>query len=119
MATALSSEESSGMRTALGAVVCILAVALGVVLLALTPDADRLPPGGRLVPVFVVVVGWSFTGLGAYAWWRRPDNATGALMAAFGLTVLLSGMVISDAPLLYLLSGSRMPSPSPSSSTCC
>ena len=93
------------MRTALGAVVCILAVALGVVLLALTPDADRLPPGGRLVPVFVVVVGWSFTGLGAYAWWRRPDNATGALMAAFGLTVLLSGMVISDAPLLYLLSG--------------
>ena len=105
MAAALTTREPGAARALLVAAVCLVAVVLGVVLLALTPDAERLPPGGRLVPVLVVVVGWSFAGLGAFASWRRPDNATGALMAAFGLAVLLSGMVISDARLPYLVSG--------------
>ena len=105
MAAALTTREPGAARASLVAAVCLVAVVLGVVLLALTPDAERLPPGGRLVPVLVVVVGWSFAGLGAFASWRRPDNATGALMAAFGLAVLLSGMVISDARLPYLVSG--------------
>jgi signal transduction histidine kinase len=96
---------SGGARTALVALACGVALALGVALLALTPDADRLPPGGRLVPVFIVIVGWSFCGLGAYTSWRRPDNATGALMAVFGLVVLLSGMTISDAPVPFLVAG--------------
>lgn len=97
--------ESGGAHAALVALFGLVAVILGVLLLALTPDAERLPPGGRLVPVFVVVVGWGFAGIGAFAWLRRPDNATGTLMAAFGLAVLLSGLSIADAPLLYLLSG--------------
>ena len=85
------------------AAACIAAVALGILLLALTPGAERLPPGGRLVPVFIVIVGWSFAGLGLFAWWRRPDNPLGPLMAAFGLVVLLSGLSIADAPGLFLL----------------
>ena len=105
MATALSREESGAARAAVVAGVFLVALALGVALLALTPDADRLPPGGRLVPVLTVAVGWSFAALGGFAAWRRPDNATGVLLAAFGLAVLLSGMVIADARLPYLLSG--------------
>ena len=64
----------------------------------------RLPPGGRLVPVFVVSSAGASPGSALFAWWRRPDNAIGALMAAFGLAVLVSGLSIADAPVLYLLS---------------
>jgi signal transduction histidine kinase len=91
-------------RAALVTVLCGVTLALGLLLLALTPEATRLPPGGRLVPVFVVVVGWSFAVLGAFAWWRRPDNPTGALMAAFATVVLLSGLSIADAQVPFLLS---------------
>jgi hypothetical protein len=73
---------------ALVAVVCLLGAAAGVAVLALTPDATRLPPGGRAVPLLAVVIGWRFTGVGAFVWLRRPDNATGALMAAFGVASL-------------------------------
>ena len=42
--------ELAGTRAAL-ALMLVPALALGVLLLSLTPDATRLPPGGRLVPV--------------------------------------------------------------------
>ena len=89
---------------ALVAVVCLVAVAAGVAVLALTPDATRLPPGGRAVPVLAVVVGWTSTGVGAFTWLRRPDNASGPLMAAFGLASMVSVLSISDSPALYLIS---------------
>jgi signal transduction histidine kinase len=97
--------ESGGARTAVVALACGIGLALGLTLLALTPDATRLPPGGRLVPVFIVIVGWSFGALGAYTAWRRPDNATGALMGGFGLVVLVSGFSIADAQVPFLVSG--------------
>jgi signal transduction histidine kinase len=31
-----------------------------------------------------LVVGWSFIGVGLYAWWRRPSNRIGPLMTATG-----------------------------------
>ena len=34
------------------------------------------------------VIGWSFIGTGLFAWWRRPDNRSGALMVAVGLRVV-------------------------------
>jgi signal transduction histidine kinase len=84
---------------------CVAALTLGVLLLAMTPDATRVPPGGRLVLVLTVVVGWGFAGLGAFAAWRRPDNATGALMTAFGVAALLSGMRVSGDALPFLVAG--------------
>ena len=98
---------AQGPPAALAAVVALLAAtaaALGVVLLHVTPGADRLPAGGRAVPVLVVVVGWAFVAAGATAWLRRPDNRTGALLLVFGLVVLLSGLTIDDDPLPYLVS---------------
>ncbi len=91
-------------RTALLTAVVLAALALGGALLALAPGATRLPAGGRAVPVLVVVIGWAFAAVGVLAWHRRPANRTGALLVAFGGTVLLSGLVISDAALPYLVS---------------
>ena len=54
-------------------------------ILAATPDFERLPPGGRAIPYIGVALAWGFVGVGAYAWLRRPDNRTGALMIAVGL----------------------------------
>ena len=49
-------------RTAVLATVLLAALGLGVALLRLAPDADRLPAGGRAVPVLVVAIGWAFVG---------------------------------------------------------
>ena len=45
------------------AVICLVAVGVGVAVLAATPDATRLPPGGRAVPPMAVLAGWSFVGV--------------------------------------------------------
>ena len=96
-------------RTALLGTVLLAALALGVALLLLAPGADRPLAGGRAVPVLIVAIGWAFVAVGWSAWRRRPDNRTGALLAVFGLTVLLSGLVIADAALPYLALGDRRP----------
>ena len=38
---------------------------------------------GALIAVSLVL-GWSFIGTGLYAWERRPENGTGALMVIVG-----------------------------------
>jgi signal transduction histidine kinase len=91
-------------RRALAAAVCLIALALSAVTVVLTPGATRLPVGGRVVPVLVMVAGWGFAWVGAFAWLRRPDNRTGLLMVAVGVLVLLDNFAIADAPLLRLLS---------------
>jgi signal transduction histidine kinase len=91
-------------RIAVLSALSLAALGLGAALLALTPGATSLPAGGRAVPVFVVIIGWGFVGVGCAAWRRRPDNRTGALLVAFGFTVLVSGFVIADTALAYLAS---------------
>ena len=94
----------SGRRAAALGVALAAALVLGIVLLRLTPDATRLPPGGRAVPVLVVVIGWSFVALGCAAWLRRADTAMGALLTMFGFAVLVSGLYVSEDPAPYLAS---------------
>jgi signal transduction histidine kinase len=48
-----------------------------------------------------LLVGWSFIGTGLLAWWRRPDNRTGALMTATGFAWFASGMSSADEDVLY------------------
>jgi hypothetical protein len=56
---------------------------MGAALIALGLTSDHLElPGLHLAPM--VFVGWSFVGVGLYAWWRRPENRFGALMVAAG-----------------------------------
>ena len=47
------------------------------------------------------VVGWSFIGVGLYAWRRRPESRTGALMVLLGFAVVLSALAFANAPLPY------------------
>ena len=48
-----------------------------------------------------LLVGWSFTGAGLVAWWRRPGNRTGPLMAAVGFAWFASGVSASDDDVVF------------------
>jgi signal transduction histidine kinase len=50
-----------------------------------------------------LLVGWSFIGTGVFAWWRRPGNRTGLLMAAAGFAWFASGVSASDSDALFTI----------------
>jgi signal transduction histidine kinase len=81
----------------------IAALVLGVVVLILASDAQRLPSGGRGVGYLGVALAWGFVAVGSYATLRRPDRRTGVLMIAVGLATLLAGLQFSDAALSWLV----------------
>ena len=83
--------------------VWIAALVLGVVVLSLASDAERLPPGGRGVGYLGVALAWGFVAVGSYVALRRPDRRTGVLMIAVGLVTLTAGLQFSDAPLPWLV----------------
>jgi signal transduction histidine kinase len=51
--------------------------------------------------IFGPAVGWSFIGVGLYAWRRRPESRTGALMVLLGFAWFLSALSFADSPLVY------------------
>jgi len=51
--------------------------------------------------IFGPAVGWSFIGVGLYAWRRRPESRTGALMVLLGFAWFLSALNFADSPLVY------------------
>ncbi|MBD0281718.1 MAG: sensor histidine kinase [Thermoleophilaceae bacterium] len=73
---------------------------LAVVALIVTSDTPEYPAawaaGG-------LAVGWSFIGVGLFAWGRRPDNRVGMLMTATGFAWLVAGCGLSDLPLVFTL----------------
>lgn len=73
----------------------IAGIAVGLFILAviLTSDRSDTPEADAAI---ALLVGWSFIGTGLFAWWRRPLNRTGALMAAVGFTWFLAQLAISD-----------------------
>jgi signal transduction histidine kinase len=90
---------SAALRRALLAL-GLAAVAAGGVFLALTLRSDHVDDRGATAALGLLV-GWSFTGTGLLAWWRRPDNRTGALMTAAGFAWFASGMGSADDDVLY------------------
>jgi signal transduction histidine kinase len=50
-----------------------------------------------------LLVGWSFIGTGLFAWWRRPGNPTGLLMAAAGFSWFAAGLSASDDDALFTI----------------
>ncbi|HEY6889297.1 MAG TPA: hypothetical protein VI300_15995, partial [Solirubrobacter sp.] len=85
------------------AAACVATFALGMVILVATPGYDRLPPGGRAIPYLGIAVAWGFVTVGSFAWLRRPDNRTGALMTIVGVGVALTGLSLFDAPVLWAI----------------
>src|SRR5262245_43956523 len=70
---------AASMRWIIGTA-CLIVAVIGVALLLEAPDVTRPPAGGIAVLFIGVTIAWGFVGVGAFAWIRRPDNRTGALM---------------------------------------
>jgi signal transduction histidine kinase len=74
----------------------------GVADLALILESDFIGSPGAW-GVGALVVGWSFIGVGLFAWGRRPDNRVGMLMAAAGFAWLVTSAGLADLPLVFTL----------------
>ena len=68
-----------GLRRALLAL-ATAGFAFGLVL-ALVLGSSRHAQLRALQATLALVIGWGFIGAGLYAWWRRPHNRVGALIA--------------------------------------
>ena len=76
----------------------------GLALLMLTPTGERATNRGAYsFAAIVLAIGWGFIGTGLLAWWRRPENRTGALMVAVGFAWFLASLGGLEAPLLHTL----------------
>jgi signal transduction histidine kinase len=91
----------TSLRRALWALAAV-GFAFGLAVLALILTNDMLELRGAWA-AGALVVGWSFIGVGLFAWGRRPDNRVGMLMAAAGFVWLLNSTALSDLPLVYTL----------------
>jgi signal transduction histidine kinase len=76
------------------------AIVSGAVLFVLVLGSEHEDSRG-LTAALGLLVGWSFTGTGLFAWWRRPANRTGALMTAAGFAWFASGLSTADDDVLY------------------
>jgi signal transduction histidine kinase len=74
----------------------------GALFLWLTLTSDHLDDRG-LEAGIGLLVGWSFIGTGLFAWWRRPENRTGLLMAAVGFAWFATGVSASNDDLVFTI----------------
>jgi signal transduction histidine kinase len=79
-------------------VVAALAAGGGVVALVLASDHQEAK---AVWAIFGPAVGWSFIGTGLYAWWRRPETRTGALMVVLGFAWFLFTLDSANSRLIY------------------
>jgi hypothetical protein len=71
-------------------VVAVVSAAVGLGLVPLLARSDFLHDRGLWI-VLDLVIGAGFTGVGLFAWYRRPDNRVGALMVATAFRVVRRG----------------------------
>ena len=91
-------------------------IGIGVLLAASSDHIERRAVAAAIVGALVMA---SYIGVGLYAWWRRPSNRVGPLMAAVGYA-FFPALSTSNAPAV-LLDRPRVRQRSTSSSpcTCC
>src|SRR5215470_6275342 len=92
----------SGLRRALIGL-AVAAFALGLAALALVTSADRKDADPTAWVVLAAALGWGFSGAGIYAWWRRPDNRSGALMTLVGFLWFLGALTSASSAWVYTL----------------
>jgi len=83
--------------------VVLAALACGAGVVALIVSSD-LEDAQTVWAIFAPAVGWSFVGTGLYAWRRRPENRTGALMVLLGFAWFVSALHFADSALVYSIS---------------
>ena len=82
----------------LAVAVVALASGAGVVALVLASDHQD----AKIVwATFGPAVGWCFVGTGLYAWRRRPESRTGALMVLLGFAWFLFTLESANSPAIY------------------
>ncbi len=91
----------TGLRRALVSV-AFAGVIVGAAAAALVASSDHISRPGLSIVIGLVIC-WSFIGTGLYAWWRRPTNRFGALMAAVGFTFALGVLTASDNQIVFTL----------------
>jgi signal transduction histidine kinase len=91
----------TSLRRALWALAAV-GVAFGLAVLALILTSDHAEPTWAW-GALGLLVGWSYLGVGLFAWGRRPDNRVGLLMTAAGFAWLVSYSGFSDLPLVFTL----------------
>lgn len=91
----------TSLRRALWALAAV-GVAFGLAVLALILTSDMADPPAAWAAA-ALIVGWSYIGVGLFAWGRRPDNRVGMLMAGTGFAWLVAGAGFSDLPLVFTL----------------
>ena len=80
--------------------IVLAALLCGAAVLVLLAASDH--QGAKAVwAIFGPAIGWSFIGVGLYAWRRRPESRTGALMVLLGFAWFLSGLNFANSALLY------------------
>jgi hypothetical protein len=89
----------SGLRRALG-LVAIEGVVVGLVALAIILASDHVDMEA-FNSALSLFIGWSWIGVGLFAWWRRPDNRFGVLMTAVGFAYFLVALTAADASWLF------------------
>ena len=97
----LASAHVSGLRRALIGL-AVAGLALGLAALALVTASDREDDSTSSI-VLALTLGWGFAGAGIFAWWRRPDNRLGPLMALVGFTWFLGALTSADTAWAFTL----------------
>jgi len=91
----------TGLRRAL-LLVAVEGLVVGLVAFAIVASSDHVD--ARIAQGLIVTfIGWSFIGVGLYAWWRRPENRFGVLMTAVGFAWFLSALTAADSDWLYTI----------------
>jgi signal transduction histidine kinase len=80
--------------------IAVAGVAAGVVTALIVAHSEHADARGALIAVSLVL-GWSFIGTGLYAWDRRPENGTGALMVLVGFAWFFQPLAAANSALLF------------------
>ena len=91
----------TGLRRAL-LLVAVEGLVVGLVAFAIVASSDHVD--ARVAQGLIVTfIGWSFIGVGLYAWWRRPENRFGVLMTAVGFAWFLGSLTAADSDWLFTI----------------
>ncbi|QEC48639.1 hypothetical protein FSW04_14365 [Baekduia soli] len=91
----------SSLRAALFALFAA-ALALGAVMVAMVLASDH-EDAQTATAILGPFIGLSFSGIGIFAWLRRPHNRFGALMTAVGFAWFVSGLTEANDAWVYTL----------------
>jgi signal transduction histidine kinase len=83
-------------------VLAVLGLAFIAIAIVLATETEHVEDPAVPTAIFCVLAA-SYIGIGLYAWWRRPRNRVGMLMAAAGFAAFLAAFQLSNSSLLFTI----------------